>query len=76
MPLSATALSAALLLRTCNPSKRHWTGACGLRMTDFEPGRALERVAEGVFGLGNAKSDPGRPSRRALGLRMIDFDPG
>ena len=32
----------ALLLRTCNPSKRHRERACGLRKGDFEPGRALE----------------------------------
>ena len=36
--------------------------ALWIRMTDFEPGRALERVAEGVFGLRNGKIDPGRPS--------------
>ena len=36
----------------------------------------MERVAEGVFGLGNAKSDPWRPLGRALGIKMTDFEPG
>ena len=36
--------------------------ALRIRMTDFDPGRALERGAEGVFGLRNAKIDPARPS--------------
>ena len=50
--------------------------ALGLRMTDFDPGGALEWDSEGELGLRNAEIEPGRPSRRALGLRMIDFDPG
>ena len=37
----------ALLLRTCNPSKRHRERACGLRKGDFEPGRALDWGAGG-----------------------------
>ena len=45
-------------------------------MTDFDPGGALEWDSEGELGLRNAEIEPGRPSRRALGLRMIDFDPG
>ena len=34
----------------------------------FEPGRALEQGAEGVFGLRNAEIDPARASGRARGL--------
>ena len=66
----------ALLLRTCNPSKRHRERACGLRKGDFEPGRALEWGTGAVFGLGNAEIEPERHSGRALRIRMTDFDPG
>ena len=32
--------------------------------------------AKGVVGLRSAKIDPGKPSRKALGIRMTGFDPG
>ena len=65
----------ALLLRTCNPSKRHRERACGLRKGDFEPGRALEWGTGAVFGLGNAEIEPESEFRRTCGLRMQSFEP-
>ena len=66
----------ALLLRTCNPSKRHRERACGLRKGDFEPGRALEWGTGAVFGLGNAEIEPESEFRRTCGLRKQSFEPG
>ena len=43
--------------------------ACGIRMTEFDPGRALEQGAEGVFGLRKGEIDPAATSGKALGLR-------
>ena len=66
----------ALLLRTCNPSKRHRERACGLRKGDFEPGRALEWGAGGVFGLGKPEIEPEKHSGRALGIKNGNLEPG
>ena len=43
--------------------------AFGLRLTGFEPGRALERGSRGVFGLRNAEIDPAATFGKAPGLR-------
>ena len=43
--------------------------ACGIRMTEFDPRRALEQGAEGVFGLRNAEIDPAATFGKAPGLR-------
>ena len=45
--------------------------ACGIRMQSFDPGRALERGAEGEFGIENADfvpdSDAGKHHRLRIG---------
>ena len=65
----------ALLLRTCNPSKRHRERACGLRMQSFEPGKAVLRGPTGANGIEKADSKPESKFGRAYGLRMQSFDP-
>ena len=49
---------------------------CGIGNACFEPGRSLEGGLEGVLGLRNAEIEPGRPSGRALGIRLTGFEPG
>ena len=66
----------ALLLRTCNPSKRHRERACGLRMQSFEPGEAVLRGPTGANGIEKADSKPESKFGRAYGLRMQSFEPG
>ena len=66
----------ALLLRTCNPSKRHRERACGLRMQSFEPGKAVLRGPTGANGIEKADSKPESKFGRAYGLRKQSFEPG
>ena len=49
----------ALLLRTCNPSKRHWTGAVGSEMRVLSPEGAWNGVLKGCLGSGVPKLIPG-----------------
>ena len=47
----------------------------GIRNDCFEPEMAREGVAGGVFGIGNAVFEPGRPSGRGRGIGNDCFEP-
>ena len=59
----------AILLRTCNPSKRHREGHAGSECRVLSPDEASEGGQQGGNGLRNGEIDPARHSGRALGFR-------
>ena len=47
-----------------------------LRNAEIAPGRGLLSGWRVAVGLGSGKIDPAEPSGRALGLKMLDSNPG
>ena len=69
-------ISVALLLRTCNPSKRHRKGSAGSGMRVMSPGRACEWAREGYLGLEMPNMIPGGSREGPAGSGMRVLSPG
>ena len=66
----------ALLLRTCNPSKRHREGPAGSGMRVLSPGRACEWAREGCLGLEMPNLIQGGRRKGSAGSGMRVLSPG
>ena len=72
MRLGAEGLSLGGVLSCLGKGSRR---GCGIGNGCFEPQMAREGVAGGVFGIGIAVFEPGRPSGRCHGIRNDCFEP-
>ena len=50
--------------------------ARGIKMTDFDPGKAVRRGPTGANGIEKANSEPESDAGRACGLRKSRYEPG
>ena len=66
----------ALLLRTCNPSKRHREGSAVSGMRVLSPGGPWKGVQEGYLGSDMAKLSPGSQPEGSAGSDMAKLSPG